>query len=881
MKPGRLRIYLGYASGVGKTYAMLDAARAAAARGRRVMIGPIDAHGSADMETLLAALAEQPLVEMRQTAAMPDRFDLQGALERKPDLVLVDQLAHANAPGAPHHKRWQDVADLLAAGIEVWGTLNIEEIESQSEVVAQITGAPVRDTVPDRVFDEAAEVELVDLPPEELLRRLRKARPQRAVRGERMATAPLKRESLVALRELAMRRVADRVGREAQVVRFGGTHAAERTSGQRLLACIDSSPRSAEVMWTARQMASAMHVDWEAVHVDTGAEKERDGGRWRGLARNIEIARRLGAETVALSGEDIAEEIVRYAHEHGVIRIVVGSDDVMPRLRFWKRGLAERMLRMSGDIDVHVVHKGDRKLPLSEPATSRREVVLNYVMGLGLLALATGVAIAFDSMGLTDANLVVTYLLAIVLVAAWWGRGPAIAASIVSVVLFNFFFTLPYYTLVVQDPQQVYTLGVMLAIALIVSELTSRMREQARIATDRERRTAALYRVSHALANATGRLQLVSVTQEQLGAILGGKVTVFMPEAGLLRPVLTHGVSGVESPGEMGVASWVFEHHRVAGRGTDTEETAQALYLPLVGLESTIGVLSWQPDDAAAVISPAHREFLEVVATQVALSLERDWLSRETQRILTEADAERARSSLLSVVSHDLRTPLAAIAGSASSLVEDTLDVQTRKELAGTIYEEADRLARLVDNLLQLTRIESGAMKVRKQWQPLEEVIGSSLRRIEGSLKKHDVHFDLAPDLPLVPMDGLLIEQVLVNLVENAAKYSDDYAPIDISSRSTPTGVEVSVCDLGPGLTAAECERVFEKYYRGTAGRSGERRGAGMGLAICRAIVTAHGGRIWAEAREGGGACFRFVLPVEGLPPAMEESTALLEEPNA
>jgi len=533
---------------------------------------------------------------------------------------------------------------------------------------------------------------------------------------------------------------------------------------------------------------------------------------------------------------------------------------------------------MSGDIDVHIVHEVEEKTSFSSLIPGASRGIRGYLLAAVLLALATAVASVFDALGLIDANLVMTYLLAIVLVATWWGRGPAVAVSVASVLLYNFLFTSPYYTLVVDDPQYVYTLAVMLSIALIVSALTSRVREQADLAFERERRTEALYRVSHALASTSGRLQLVAVAQEQLAAIFGGQVAVFVLEGDSLRPVLRSGHTLAETPEEADAAQWAFEHRRMAGRGTDTLPAAQALYLPLNGSESTVGVLAWQPENEAYLVNPAQRQLLDAVSTQVALALERDWLAQETQRVLTEADAERSRSALLSVVSHDLRTPLAAIAGSASSLVEDRLDSETRKDLAKTIYEEADRLTRLVENLLHLTRIESGAMKVEKQWQPLEEVVGSALRRVETALGSHEVHLDLPPDLPLVPMDGLLVEQVLVNLLDNAAKYSCEGSPIDLVARLTSAGVEVTVADRGPGLAEAERERVFERFYRGTAVRGDRGRGAGMGLAICRAVVAAHGGRIWAESRDGGGTCFRFLVPVEGVPPAVDQAEGPRED---
>jgi two-component system sensor histidine kinase KdpD len=876
VKRGCLKVFFGYAPGLGKTYAMLEAARVAVAGGRSVLVGYANTHGRPEVEALLVGLTVLPLKEIDYRGARLAEFDLEAALNFKADLVVVDELAHTNAAGCRNRKRWQDVQELLEAGSDVWTTLNLQHIESVRDVVTQITGVVVRDSLPDHVFDEAAEVELVDLPPDELLERSREGKAHLAERVSRSVVRPLRKGSLVALREMAMRRVADRVGRDVQAVRLGDAHTHGPATAERLLVCVDASPGSARLIRAARRMASATHAPWTAIHVQTPAENRLDERGRRMLAQNMRLADHLGGETVTVSGADVAREVVRYARAHNVTKTVIGTGGAVPLYCFWRRPVADRVIGLAGDMDVHVIHAVDEQPPSLRTGSGIRHDVRDYLLALAMLLLATAVAAGFDRLGLTDANLVTTYLLAIALVAMWWGRGPAVVSSLASVLLYNFLFTTPYFTLVVDDPQNIYTFAVMLSIALIVSELTSRVREQANLAVEREHRAEALYRVSHALANTSGRLQLVAVAQEELTTIFGGQVAVFVPERDSLRPVLRRGNTLAETPDEADAALWAFEHRRTAGRGTDVLPGAQALYLPLNGSESTVGVLAWQPEDESCLVNPAQRQLLDAVSTQIAMALERDWLAQETQRVLTEADAERSRSSLLSVVSHDLRTPLAAIAGSASSLVVDKLDAETREDLARTIYEEADRLTRLVENLLHLTRIESGAMKVEKQWQPLEEVVGSALRRVETALGSHEVQLDLPFDLPLVPMDGLLVEQVLVNLLDNAAKYSGEGSPIDLVARLASAGVEVTVADRGPGLAEAEQERVFERFYRGTAVRSDRGRGAGMGLAICRAVVTAHGGRIWVEPRVGGGSCFKFVLPVEGTPP-VEEAPASRE----
>ncbi|MBN1341763.1 MAG: sensor histidine kinase KdpD [Phycisphaerae bacterium] len=877
--PGQLKIYFGYAAGVGKTYTMLEAARAGLAAGRNVLLGHIEPHGLAETEALLLGQEVLPAKAAEYRGVRLKEFDLDAALQRKPELILVDELAHTNAPGSRHLKRWQDIQELLEAGIHVWTTLNVQHLESLNDVVAQITGVAVRETVPDRVFDEAAEVELVDLSPDELLARFREGKVRVPEQADQVAERFFRKANLVALRELAMRRTADRVGKDVEKARRGHARTRIWATRERLLVCVGPSPTSAKVIRTARRMAAAMHAEWMAVHTETPSGQRYDDADRNRLAAHLKLAERLGAETVTVTGEDVAEEIIRYAQSRNVTKIVIGKTGESKWYLPWHRSIVDRLIARGGDVDVYVI-RGVEDRQVGPPFRSRdRWDPWAYVKAAFLLTSATTVALVFDALGLSDADLVMTYLLAVVAVAAWLGRGPAIASSIASVLLFNFFFTTPYYTLAVDNPEYVYTLVVMLAIALVVSALTARIRRQAELSRERERRTEALYRVSHRLAGVSGRLQLVAAVQEQLSTMFRGQIAIFLPDNGALRALPGASTGFAEQENERAAAQWVFEHRRVAGRGTDTLPDSRALYLPLIGPESTVGVLGWCPEVQEHLLNLERRQLLETLATQIALALERDRLAQEAQRILAQAEAEKTRSSLLSAVSHDLRTPLAAIAGSASSLVEDELDAETGRELAQTIYEESDRLSRLVENLLHLTRIESGSVTVEKQWQPIDEVIGSAIRRLDMMLRDRQVRIDVPDDLPMVAIDGLLIEQLLVNLLDNAVKYSPDGSPIDLIVRPRPDGTEMAIGDRGPGLDEPERELVFDKFYRSLTARSDRGRGAGLGLAICRAVVQAHGGRIWAEPREGGGTLFKFLLPPNGRPPEVREESLNDEEP--
>ncbi len=868
---GRLKIFFGYAAGVGKTFSMLEAARVAATGQRNVLLGYIETHGRPETETLLLGQKLLPAKEIDYHGVKLSEFDLDAALQRKPELILVDELAHTNAAGCRHNKRWQDIQELLAAGIDVWTTLNVQHIESLNDIVAQITEIVVRETIPDHVFDDADDVELVDLSPDDLLERLREGKIYVPDQARRAVENFFRKANLIALRELAVRRVADRVSHEVQTARLGRTRTQTWPTTERLLVCVGPSPTSAKVIRTAKRMASAMHAQWIAVHTETAsAGRLGDRDRYR-LAHHLKLAESLGAETVTITGEDVAEEIVRYAQSRNITKIVIGKTGQTPHWRFWRRSIVDRLIAISGDIDVYVIRGVEEKFTPPPSTVTMSWAWRGFVAAACVLAAATALAMGFWMLGLTEPNIIMTYLLAVVAVAVWWGRGPAIMSSILAVLLFNFFFTQPYYTFVVNNSQYVYTFMIMLVVALTISTLTIRIRRQITLARERERRTEAHYRVSQALARTSGRLQLALVAQEQLGTIFGGEIALFATDAGLLQPLVHRGQGFTSLPEELETARWVFEHEQIAGRGTDTLPSSQAIYLPLRGADMAVGVLGWRPRDEKDLLRIERRQLLETFATQIALALEREHLTQEAQRILAEAESERLRSSLLSAISHDLRTPLAAIAGSASALFERQLDKETRDDLAQTIYEESNRLSRLVENLLHLTRIESGHMKVDKQWQPLEEVVGSAIHRVEALLRAHRVETTIPIDLPLVPLDGLLIEQVLVNLLDNAAKYTPTASQITISARSVPRGLEVAVEDRGPGLDEDERQHVFEKFYRSRHVSSDCGRGAGLGLAICRAIVQAHGGCIWAEARKGGGTRFVFTLPINDTPPRMKE----------
>lgn len=871
---GRLRIFFGYAPGVGKTHAMLEAAAVAKATGKDLLVGHVEPHSSPDLESLVKGLQSLHAKAIPSNQG-PHKFNLDEALARRPDLILLDDLAHTNTASSRNRKRWQDAEELLRVGIDVWTTLNVQEVESLNESVARITGVLVHETVPDRLFQQADEVTFIDVPPDELLDRVQNGKvhvPERmAVEADEIFREP----NLTALRELAMRFVTDRADQDLR-----GHPARDLgrnwSKAERILVYLQPGVDAGKLIRTAHQMANAMNAQWIAVYPEAPLRKQ-DARTIEIHNRNLRLSEELGAETVKLTGEDIVQEMLDYAASRNVTRIVVGSDARRRRFRFWHRSPADRLMLHSGDIDIYLIHNAEEATPRSDlPRFS--VVAAKYGRAIGFVVIATAIAALFDWVGLTDANLVMTYLLAVVVSAVRLGRGAAILSSVAGVLLFNFFFTSPRLTFVVDNPEYIYTFAVMLVITLVVSALTARIRDQIELSREKERRTELLYRISDRLAGIPGELQLIQAAKEELLSIFSGEISFFLIRSGELRLASRETEDIADWSDSYAAAKWVFDHHQMAGWGTDAIPDAQALYIPLSTPNATVGVLAWKPGDSEQLLSFERRQLLKVIATQIAMALERDRLVQETQALLAQADAEKLRSSLLTTVSHDLRTPLTSIAGSASTLAEQDLDRETRRALANGITEEAERLNQLLENLLQLTRLESGILRVNKEWQPIDEVIGSALQRQKRILDERQVNIDLPSEPLWVPIDGLLIEQVMQNLLGNAAKYSCQGSAIDITARITGPGVEVSVADRGIGLDPEECEMVFDKFYRGQNVKSDASRGAGLGLAITRGIILAHGGKIWAEPRSGGGAVFRFLLPKREAPPWEEGKNLIIQE---
>ena len=887
---GRLKIFFGASAGVGKTFGMLLAAHERRAEGLDVVAGYVETHQRAETERLLEGLEVLPLRTVNYQNTTLREFDLDAALKRQPALILVDELAHSNAPDSRHPKRWQDVEELLAAGIDVYTAVNVQHIESLNDVISQITGIQVWETVPDAVLEGANEIELIDLPPDELLQRLKEGKVYLPQQAERAAKNFFRKGNLIALRELALRRTADRV--DAQMRDYRDDHAIENVwqVKERMLVCIGPGGAAENLVRAAYRLAQLLKAEWVVVYVETAKLQRLSKEQRDAILRTLKLAEELGAETATLSGYTLADELIAYARTRNATRIVLGK----PTRPGWKRwllgSLVDTIVRQAKDIDIHVVGKESDFLSQARenPYFSRSRLYLGlaseeqhplfkwrigHLWAVVATAICTAIAwLMFDHFDL--ANLIMVYLLGVVVVAARYGRSPSMLSSFLGVVSFDFFFVPPRFSFAVSDSQYLVTFAVMLLVALVISSMTASTRHQAKIAGHRERRISSLYALSRELAATRGEENILRIAVQHVAEVFESQAAVLLPNAtGRIVYPKDEGAPQSCHGSDLSVAQWVYDHGQMAGQGTDTLPGGEMVYLPLPGSSGTIGVLAILPLNPARIALPEQQRLLETFVSQIALALERVRLAAEAHVAQLKMETEQLRNTLLSAISHDLRTPLAAIVGASSSLVRDSdkLDEHARHELGQSIYEEAIRMAGLANNLLDMARLEAGAVVLNRQWQPLEEVVGGALAGMNSRMLNHPVRINLPHDLPLVEIDSLMIERVFANLLENAVKYTPSGTAIEISAATDQNQLVVTVSDHGPGIPAGEEERIFEKFHR--VANEGNQGGAGIGLTICRSIVEAHGGRIWADNLPSGGAAFHFVLPLSEPPSIENEET--------
>jgi len=885
---GRLKIFFGAVAGVGKTYAMLLAARERRAENIDIIVGLVETHGRRETAALLEGLEALPpkLIEYRGTTLR--EFDLDAALKRKPSIILVDELAHTNAQGCRHPKRWQDIEELLDAGIDVYTALNVQHLESLNDDIGQISGIRVWETVPDTVFEEANEIELVDLPPDELLDRLKDGKVYLPQQAQEVIKHFFRKGNLIALRELALRHTANRV--DAQMLDYREDNAIREVwqVNERIMVCIGPNALAERLVRAGKRLATSLRAHWLVMYVETPELQRLPAEKRDGVLRILRLAEQLGAETVAMSAPDMSTAIINLSKERNITKIVMGK----PTRRGWKRlllgSVVDELISDAHNINLYLLgsprsersSNGDkselslyRKSPLpglsARLTTRKKGYYLGYIWAI-VVTLSSALLAHLTYGKFELANLIMFFLLGVVFIATRFGRGPSILASFLGVAIFDYFFVRPYLSFSVADSQYLVTFVTMLTVGMVISNLMANVRSQAKVAAHRERRATVLYAMSKDLASSRNEDEIVRTAVRHLHSEFGSRNVILLPDPnGLIVYPKDPSMRESLHAADLSVAQWVLDNNEIAGQGTHTLAGAEATYFPLSNGESVVGVLVLLPVNLRRIFLPEQQKLLDTFLQQIAQAITRVRLAEQAKKTQLDMEAERLRNSLLSSISHDLRTPLATIVGSASTLVEEdnALKAEDKLELNRAIYDEAQRMSTLVNNILDMARLDAGAVVLNKQWYPLDEIIGVVLTRLQKRLEGRPVTVKLPPGTPMIYVDTVMIEQVLINLLENVLRYTPEKSPVEIMAEASNFAVKISVADQGPGIPAGLENQLFEKFYR--VRNEAAQSGVGLGLAICRAIIEAHGGSIQAQNRPTGGAVFSFMIPLDHAPPVL------------
>ncbi len=870
---GQLKIFFGACAGVGKTYAMLQAAHQRQAEGVAVAIGVVETHGRRETEALTEGLPILPRRPVGGNGPGTGEFDLDGALAAGYSLLVVDELAHTNATGSRHAKRWQDVEELLDAGIDVYTALNVQHLDSLNDIVGGIAGIRVRETVPDRIFDAAADVVLVDLPSDDLLARMEAGKVYLPASAARARQNFFRRGNLIALRELALRRVADRVNSDVRTYRVSHAIQTVWPVQELLMVCVGADPSQERLVREGARLAQRLQAKWIVVHIDRPYRGD-DATARENLRRIAAAAQGAGAEFANVPGQDIAATLLDYARKRNATKLILGQS-AQRRFIPLRPSLPERIARAESEMGLILLSVEDERPPVrrlrlpGEPQGHIRALIVATLACGAAAAAASWLLRVFDL-----SNVVMLFLVTVVFIALRFGRLAGAWAALLCVACLDFFFVAPSYSFSVNDTQYLFTFALMLIVALVISQLAARMRSEAQAARAGERRAATLARVARTLSSAIKVEQIVAVCREALDPLFGAHAVLLVPSRNDKL------VAGEENRAiDLSAAQWAFEHAQEAGLGTQTLNGAGALYLPLKASMATRGVLALLPEhEGMLTFDPDDRRLLDACCSSIALALERIHFVEVAQETLVRMEGEKLRNALLSAVSHDLKTPLTAIRGLAETLEHSTgLPETDRTDLARAIRMQADELKRLVSNLLDLARMQSQGVQLNKEWHTLDEVIGSALASAGPLMAPRTIHTSLPPDLPLVEMDGVLIERVLINLLDNAAKYTPADSTITLRAAASGQSLYLVVEDDGPGLPPGDRERLFQPFARGQ--KESAITGVGLGLALCRSIVAAHGGAIRAYNRKPHGAAFEIRLPL-GTPPAIEAETADDQAPH-
>jgi two-component system sensor histidine kinase KdpD len=861
---GKLKIFLGYAAGVGKTYAMLEAARQRKKDGRDVVAGYVESHGRSETDALLEGLEIVPRKHVHYLGVALPEMDIDAILTRKPQIVLVDELAHSNAPGSRHEKRWQDVEEVLEAGIDVYTTVNIQHFESLNDVVTQITGIVVRETVPDRLLDLAFEIKLIDLPPEDLLQRLNEGKvyiPDQAAKAIEKFFRP---GNLMALRELSLRRTAARVDDQMRAYMETQSIVGPWPTAERLLVCVSGSPYSEKLIRATCRLAEELKGEWFTVYIETPAVSRHVRENREHIWRDLRLAESLGSQVASVTATDITDAVMEYATRHNITKIVMGK----PTRRHWRKILqtpiVDRIIQRSGAIDVVIVSFEPEKSAATATVHKHRNPfeLSGYAASVALVSAVTVLCELLRPF-LAPTNMVMFYLLAVVVAALRLSRKPAIATAFLGVLAFDFFFVPPRMTFAVADTQYLLTFLGLFVVGIVISTLVARSRERADVMRAREVQTASLYYLSRDLAASVDITAVLSAVVRNVEEALNARVVILLPEGERLDIMAAS--EGLElDMKEQAVADWAFRNNHPAGRATDTLVSATLIYLPLQTPASVLGVMGVRLISEHDYHSQENRRLLDAFATQAAMAMERIQFSHQAEQTQILQARENLERALLNSISHDLRSPLSTVTGVLTSLKEEGAHLGdfARRELLDTACSEAERLNRFVGNLLDMTRIEAGAVRLNLEPCDVQELVGCALAVLETRSDTRKVSFQMIPVMPLIPMDLVLMIQVLVNLLENSLKYSPPGSPIEIVASTDSSWLLLEVADRGPGVPEQDLKRVFDKFYRIPIPEGAG--GTGLGLSICKGIVEAHGGRIAAENRTGGGLSIVVRLPLKG-----------------
>ncbi|MGU3625204.1 DUF4118 domain-containing protein [Comamonas sp. C24C] len=866
---GKLRIYFGSNAGVGKTYAMLAAAQRERQAGRSVLVGLVETHGRAETEQQLHDLELLPRRQLVYQGRRLDEFDLDAALARRPEVLLLDELAHSNVSGSRHPKRWQDVQELLEAGIEVWTTLNVQHLESLNDVVGSIVGIQVHETVPDHLFDDADEVIVVDIPPEELLKRLKAGKVYPLEQAERASRNFFRQGNLLALRELALRRTADRVDEDMRDYRRERAIGDVWPTRERLLVGVGGRAGDDALVRQVARLARRLEADWVVVYVDAPERQHRPRAAQEAVLKTLALAARLGAETATIPGAHVAQALVDFARERNASHLVLArAQQALGRWLRWRSpSLSEQIAALDPGLDVLLlsVKQSKHESRMRLPPEREQSVPWKGYAGVTLACLAATAVAELLLQVFDPANVVMLFLLVVVLSAVRWGRGPGAWAALLSVLLFDFYFVPPRNSFSVNDTQYLFTFSLMLGVALVCGQLTARLRHEARVAAERERRAGALARLARDLSGALTQEQVTRIALTTMSGVFDAQTGLLVPDADEQLQL----AQGSEGTIDTSVGRWSMEHGQMAGHGTDTLAAAPALYVPLMAPVRSRGVLVLQLRAPQKLRVPEERRLLDACASQIALALERVHFVEVAQQTQIAMEGERMRNTLLSAVSHDLRTPLTGILGAAQAALPHAPQGPAHHMLL-QIRNQAQALQQLVDNLLAMARLQQGGVQLKREWLPVDELVGSALAQMRERLAAHVLQTSMPAGLPLLQLDAVLMERVLVNLLDNAIKYTPEGTTITVAARVLGSDCVLSVQDAGPGLPVhLSPEQLFEPFTRGQA--ESAVFGMGLGLALAQRIVQAHGGRLQvAQAEPGPGTVFSISLPVPEQP-AMDE----------